>query len=217
MPSRLYVLLPTKAEDDDVDVGKFEKFLALSLFALLLSTPSAFAEEHAPASTACAHLTKIAAADLPRLPIPRDINLLEIPTPIPGVQDAVVAAIMRNGRLLMGQRGGEIGYGSWGVLGGKLDPGEALLSGLIRELNEEIGLNRLVSASVVYTHYHYAAEKDRWFRVFVVKAAIDDWDAPEIQSPREILNLQWFALDNLPRAIFSHLYEYLDTLRGSVR
>ena len=53
---------------------------------------------------------------------------------------AVGAVVVRDGRLLVVQRGNEPGAGLWAVPGGRLERGEALADATIRELAEETGL-----------------------------------------------------------------------------
>lgn len=196
-------------------VGLQRKVLTLNLLAVLSFFFFAQNSSASDRTKSCDEIlvrATVELKELPPLPAPHEVNLHEPPATISGITDAIVAAIIKDGKLLMGQRGGEIGFGAWGILGGKVDPGESLLNGLIRELYEEIGINKLLSSQVVYVHYHYAPEKNKWFRVFVVKANLSHYDEPYIQSPREILDLQWFDLDNLPNPIFSQLHEYLHTL-----
>lgn len=58
---------------------------------------------------------------------------------------AVGAVVVRHGRLLLVQRGNPPGQGLWAVPGGRLEHGETLAEGTLRELAEETGLTGRVT------------------------------------------------------------------------
>ncbi|MGI9017408.1 MAG: NUDIX hydrolase [Euzebya sp.] len=60
------------------------------------------------------------------------------PTPRPIV--GVGAIVVRDGRLLVVRRGNDPFKGHWSVPGGRLEFGETLAAGAVRELQEETGL-----------------------------------------------------------------------------
>lgn len=62
---------------------------------------------------------------------------------MPGMQPivGVGAVVLRDGRLLVIQRGNEPSKGLWAVPGGRLQLGELLADGAVRELAEETGLS----------------------------------------------------------------------------
>ena len=80
----------------------------------------------------------------------------------PTVLVAAVALIDRDGRILIAQRPpGKSMAGLWEFPGGKVDPGERPEQALIRELNEELGINvseaclaPFVFASHAYDSFH---------------------------------------------------------------
>jgi 8-oxo-dGTP diphosphatase len=57
-----------------------------------------------------------------------------------GVVQVVGAAVVRDGRLLVAQRSGGPYDGCWEFPGGKVEPGESDLAGLVREIGEELGV-----------------------------------------------------------------------------
>ena len=58
------------------------------------------------------------------------------------MQDAVVAVIRRDGRVLMVQRGPRAAFaGYWQPLSGRLEPGESQAEAVVREAREEGGLD----------------------------------------------------------------------------
>jgi 8-oxo-dGTP diphosphatase len=56
------------------------------------------------------------------------------------VVQVVGAAVVRDGRLLVAQRSGGPYDGCWEFPGGKVEPGEEELAGLVREIREELGV-----------------------------------------------------------------------------
>lgn len=82
--------------------------------------------------------------------------------PIP----AVIAVVIRDGKVLLVRRGQEPNKGRWGFPGGKIEIGEGITEAAIRELTEETGITakaeRVLTAFDVIirnqkqqTHHHY--------------------------------------------------------------
>lgn len=156
-------------------------------------------------------LTRSLAESLPPLPRLHEVELEKAPQAIPGVQDAVVVALLSEGKILLVQRGSEIGFGEWGIVGGKMEEGETLIESLTRETFEEVGIQSLLQRELVHIHYHFYEE--RIFRVFVLRAELNKDESPLIKEPDKILDLDWFPLDELPHPLFSELESYREKLR----
>ena len=77
---------------------------------------------------------------------------------------SAVALIDRDGRLLLAQRPeGKPMAGLWEFPGGKIEPGETPETALIRELDEELGINTAASclAPLSFASHSYSASDNR--------------------------------------------------------
>lgn len=114
--------------------------------------------------------------------------------PLVGVAAAVFDA---TGRVLLVQRGRPPRAGSWGLPGGLLEVGEALVAGVQREVREECGVEIAVGAvagvfepitrdAAGRVEYHYVVV-DFWAR----------WVSGEAQAQDDAAAVAWVALDAL--------------------
>ncbi len=124
----------------------------------------------------------------------------------PGVGFGVI--ILKNGRVLLGKRHADPekadselhGEGTWTVPGGKLEFGESLEIGVVREAQEECGIVippeslRLVSVSndmVPDAHFVSLGFMTEEFS-----------GEPRVMEPDEITEWQWFDIRELPNPMF---------------
>lgn len=121
-----------------------------------------------------------------------------------GVGVAVI--IVRDGRVLLGQRhsdpakgaGSFRGQGAWCLPGGKVHPGETLAEAAKREGREECGVEvddlqlvSLVDDIAFGKHFVTAA--------FLAGRASGE---PRVLEPDQLTAWQWFSLDDLPQPLF---------------
>ena len=89
------------------------------------------------------------------------------PTKLAGTDMLLVSAVAlidRDGRVLLAQRPeGKAMAGLWEFPGGKIEPGETPETALIRELNEELGINTAASclAPLSFASHSYGARDNR--------------------------------------------------------
>lgn len=107
----------------------------------------------------------------------------------------VVAAVLINpqGEILLTERPqGKSLAGLWEFPGGKVEPGEAPMQSLIRELDEEIGviITRADAVPLTFVEYEYDD-----FILFMPLYAVKRWKG-EVHS-REGQMFAWIALDQL--------------------
>lgn len=106
---------------------------------------------------------------------------------------AAVALIDTDGRVLVAQRPeGKSMAGLWEFPGGKIEPGESPESALIRELEEELGINTWSSclAPLTFASHSYAD-----MHLLMPLFACRKWDGTP--SPREGQALRWCRVNEL--------------------
>ncbi|MHA1469005.1 MAG: nucleotide triphosphate diphosphatase NUDT15 [Candidatus Asgardarchaeia archaeon] len=120
-----------------------------------------------------------------------------------GVKVGLTAMIVRDGKVLLGERNNtETAKGLWAFPGGRMDYGETPKSGLAREVFEETGL--VVDFSRLkflrYANEPFIEEKKHYVSlVFLVWGLHGE---PEIKEPDKCKEWKWFFLDELPSNIF---------------
>jgi 8-oxo-dGTP diphosphatase len=106
---------------------------------------------------------------------------------------SAVALIDPEGRILLAQRPpGKSLAGLWEFPGGKVEPGETPEQALIRELQEELGIDTQVSCLAPLT---FASHSYPDFHLLMPLFACRRWQG--IPSPREGQTLAWVRPDRL--------------------
>jgi 8-oxo-dGTP diphosphatase len=109
-----------------------------------------------------------------------------------------VLAVVRKGKqLLLAQRSRGSYKGRWGFPGGHLERGETVVTGALRELQEETGVK--ASALDVLTTLdeigHDAAGIVQWHYVLV--AVLADWIEGEPVAADDAAGVRWATLDEI--------------------
>lgn len=106
---------------------------------------------------------------------------------------AAVALIDRDGRVLLAQRPeGKAMAGLWEFPGGKIEPGETPEACLVRELEEELGIDTWESCLAPLTFASHSYED---FHLLMPLFACRKWDG--IPKGREGQTLTWAAPNKL--------------------
>lgn len=110
--------------------------------------------------------------------------------------------VQREGRVLMAKRKGALGFDTWGFPGGKLEGGESLEAGIMRELSEECGEGLKVKNLRFMLLANILEIKPKHFVNICYTA---DWVAGEAINgePEKHGEWEWFAMDKLPEPIFA--------------
>ena len=108
---------------------------------------------------------------------------------------SAVALIDRDGRVLLAQRPeGKSMAGLWEFPGGKVENGESPEAALVRELDEELGIQTWDSCLAPLT---FASHKYNDFHLLMPLFACRKWSG--IVQPREGQSLKWVAARDLSK------------------
>jgi 8-oxo-dGTP diphosphatase len=129
---------------------------------------------------------------------------------IPRVGVGVI--IVRNGFVLLGERLGSHGAGTWALPGGHLEFGESVEDCVRRETQEETGLLLQTIRPAPYTNDIMPAEGKHYVTVFVQATA--NSAEPQIMEPTKCRGWRWFRWSDMPETLFQPLKTLL--LQGFV-
>jgi 8-oxo-dGTP diphosphatase len=110
------------------------------------------------------------------------------------------AIVLRDGLVLLGERQGAHGEGSWAFPGGKVDPGEDAAQTVARELTEETGLVATAVRPLAWTNDLFP---DDGLHYVTLHHLVDV--APgeaRVLEPEKCRGWGWFAWESLPAPLF---------------
>ncbi|CAN7522859.1 NUDIX hydrolase [Pseudoxanthomonas sp. LjRoot143] len=119
------------------------------------------------------------------------------------IRVGVGAIVMRDGLVLLGQRIGSHGAGTWALPGGHLEFGESAAACAAREVREETGLEIRNAVAAPYTSDVFAQEGKHYVTLFVV--AQSDAGDPMACEPGKCSGWHWFRWAELPHPLFQPL------------
>ena len=111
--------------------------------------------------------------------------------------------VLRGGRVLLGQRRGAHGAGTWALPGGHLEFGETVEHCARREVLEETGLEVTVVARGPYTNDLFEDAGKHYVTVFVIARAPDG--EPQLREPAKCAEWRWCRWSDLPEPVFPPL------------
>jgi len=123
------------------------------------------------------------------------------------VRVGVAAVILREGRVLLGERIGSHGAHTWATPGGHLEWGESIEECAKRETLEETGLVVSAFEKLTFTNDIFEKENKHYITLFVV--ASDANGEPQVTEPDKCKQWKWFKLDELPEPLFLPLTNLL--------
>lgn len=119
------------------------------------------------------------------------------------VQVGVGIIIVRDGRVLLGERQGSHGSGTWALPGGHLEFGESVADCAKREVFEETGLEIHDVRSVAFTNDIFEENQKHYVTLFVM--AVQWRGEPKVMEPQKCKGWEWCEWDNLPNPLFTPL------------
>lgn len=122
--------------------------------------------------------------------------------------------IWREGQILLGQRLGSHGAGTWSAPGGHLEPGETVEACARREVLEETGLvlDRVIPGP--WTEDHFPAENKHYLTLLMLGTCpLGD---PQCLEPHKCAGWHWCQIDHLPTPLFTPLRNLLAREGGDI-
>ncbi|MEG2803564.1 NUDIX domain-containing protein [Stenotrophomonas sp.] len=108
------------------------------------------------------------------------------------------AVIQRaDGAVLLVQRGRPPEQGHWGLPGGKVDWMETVEAAVVREVQEETGLQVVIERLLCVVDHFEPALAQHWVAPVYLARSVDDRPA-RCCEPEALLAVQWFRPDALP-------------------
>ncbi|QQR79005.1 MAG: NUDIX domain-containing protein [Candidatus Moraniibacteriota bacterium] len=129
---------------------------------------------------------------------------------------ASYAILKQGGRILFGLRQNS-GYcdGQWGLPAGHIEVGESFVSGLIREMKEELGID-LIPENIRLVHINHRKAEDTSERVNVF-FLIESWSGEvENREPEKTKELKWFFADDLPELTIPYIRDTLEYIKKGI-
>ena len=123
------------------------------------------------------------------------------------VRVGVAVVIIRDGKILLGERIGSHGANTWATPGGHLEMGEEIAACAIRETLEETGLKVSDVSQLGFSNDVFNPLNKHYVTLYVMANGVEG--EPEIMEPNKCLGWQWFALDELPKPLFLSLENFL--------
>lgn len=123
------------------------------------------------------------------------------------VRVGVAAVILREGRILLGERIGSHGAHTWATPGGHLELGESIEECATQETLEETGLAVDSFEKLTFTNDIFEKEGKHYVTLFVVASCSKG--EPQVTEPHKCKQWKWFELDELPGPLFLPLTNLL--------
>ena len=111
--------------------------------------------------------------------------------------------VVRDGQVLLGQRKGSHGAGTWALPGGHLEFGETVAQCALREVLEETGLDISTVTPGPYTSDVFHAEGKHYVTLFVT--AHSAAGEPALCEPDKCSEWRWCRWSELPAPLFAPL------------
>ncbi|WP_282065663.1 nucleotide triphosphate diphosphatase NUDT15 [Vibrio rotiferianus] len=128
------------------------------------------------------------------------------------VRVGVATIILRDGKILLGERIGSHGANTWATPGGHLELGESIEECAKREAFEETGLVVDAIEKLTFTNDIFEKEGKHYVTLFVLASC--DSGEPQVTEPDKCKQWLWCELNNLPEPLFLPLSNLLKESRN---
>jgi 8-oxo-dGTP diphosphatase len=117
--------------------------------------------------------------------------------------------VMKSGLVLLGERRGSHGAGTWALPGGHLDLGESVEDCAKRETLEEtgLGLDRVMLGP--FSNEPFITAGKHYVTLFVIGCCADG--EPRLMEPNKCARWEWFGWNHMPAPLFTPLERLRDT------
>jgi len=112
----------------------------------------------------------------------------------------VAGIVVKESKVLLGKRKSELGKGSWGFPGGKLEFNETLNGCLERELLEEAGIRAKNFSLAAFTNDIFEKEKAHYVTLYILADYVSG--EPKIMEPDKCEKWEWRYWSSLPQPLF---------------
>ena len=103
--------------------------------------------------------------------------------------------LRQENKILLAMKKRGFGSNRYNGIGGKIEPGETLEAGLVRECKEEIGVTP-VNFRKVAEHDFMQQEGENPWRMYVHTYLCDSWEGEPVET--EEMAPEWFAIEDIP-------------------
>jgi 8-oxo-dGTP pyrophosphatase MutT (NUDIX family) len=108
--------------------------------------------------------------------------------------EGTLVYLFRGNEVLLAMKKRGLGEGKWNGPGGKIQPGETIIDGAIREVEEELGIVPVLRRELGTIQYHDPKFGD--WKVHVFRGV--KWKGEPVES--EEMRPQWWSIDAIPYA-----------------
>lgn len=131
----------------------------------------------------------------------------------------VAVFVFKDGKVLMQQRQGSHGAGTWSTPGGHLEFGESFEDTAIREVKEETNLNITNIRFGAVTNDIFTKENKHYVTIWM----LSDWQSGELKNmePNKCTEQRWCTFEDLPEPLFlawNQLFEteFYNTIKSTI-
>lgn len=116
--------------------------------------------------------------------------------------------VVKEGKILLGQRINSHGSGTWSIPGGHLEFFEDFETCAKREVLEETGLRIKDVSFVAVTNDLFAKEEKHYITIFLKSKYVSG--VPLVLEPDKCLKWEWVDFDDLPSPLFIPLKNFVE-------